>query len=455
MGWLPDCVYVGDKFETGLAFFADARGRITRFSREPADLALARPLTGQAALPGLVNGHSVAWKRALRGRWPLAAGGKDLRAGDGGERLAARLSGDDVFAIARMAFAEMMLAGITCVGEWQVLQRQGDGSAWPEAQDAGRQVLRAAHDVGIRIALFNVATARGGFGQATGSAPAPFLTGDIDAFLRETDALRVEIERQYAPDEAWLGAAPASLAEVPLDAFRAIGAYAHAQRLRLHSRVAERGDDLAACIAEHGRGPIALLAESGLVDKRFTAIHAATVSDAERRLLASARASVCCCPVDERRFQPGHGPIAELAADGVAIALGTGGGAQVDLLKAARLLEEAAGGGWREATGGGAGPEKMMLQAATVAGARSLGATGGALEVGRPADFFTVNLYDPSIAGAEPDALLANVLFALERRAIREVWIGARQRIAGGRHPDQGAIVARFVDRQRRLWGTT
>jgi len=54
--------------------------------------------------------------------------------------------------------------------------------------------------------------------------------------------------------------------------------------------------------------------------------------------------------------------------------------------------------------------------AATFGGARSLGATSGALEVGRPADFFPVNLFDPSIAGAEPGALLNNLVFSLERQ---------------------------------------
>jgi formimidoylglutamate deiminase len=93
-----------------------------------------------------------------------------------------------------------------------------------------------------------------------------------------------------------------------------------------------------------------------------------------------------------------------------------------------------------------------LLQAATATGARSLGASSGALEVGRPADFFTVNLYDPSIAGAEPDAVPGNILFSLERRAIRDVWIGARLRLQNGRHPQHGPIVARFVDLQRRLW---
>ncbi|MGH7995655.1 MAG: formimidoylglutamate deiminase, partial [Opitutaceae bacterium] len=67
-------------------------------------------------------------------------------------------------------------------------------------------------------------------------------------------------------------------------------------------------------------------------------------------------------------------------------------------------------------------------------------------------DFFTVNLYHPSLAGAAPDVLLETLVFSMDKRAIREVWMGARQRVANGRHPDQGRIVARFVELQRRLW---
>jgi len=37
-GWLADVVYTGGAFETGLAMFADASGRIMRFSRASVDL---------------------------------------------------------------------------------------------------------------------------------------------------------------------------------------------------------------------------------------------------------------------------------------------------------------------------------------------------------------------------------------------------------------------------------
>jgi hypothetical protein len=53
---------------------------------------------------------------------------------------------------------------------------------------------------------------------------------------------------------------------------------------------------------------------------------------------------------------------------------------------------------------------------------------------------------------SDPGTLLANLVFSLERRAIRDVWVGALQRIANGRHALQGPIVGRFADLQRRLW---
>ena len=447
LGWLPDCVYTGEKFESGLAFFADAHGRISRFSREPADLAMARRLAGQAALPGLINGHSHAWHRALRGRAesrsrvagePLAPWHEALA------RVAGRLSAEDVFDTARMAFMEMLASGITCVGEFHELHHQPDGTPWPEPNRLAQEVLRAAHDIGVRLALFNVAGAQGG--------PAGTLTTGADQFLRETESLRGFMEKNFPADDAWLGVAANNIRAVPPDYLKAVATYAHGQRLRFHLQVAEHAAERAACVAEHGRTPVTLLAERGLIDKRFTAVNAIHLTDDEIKVLGAARAAVCACPTSARNLGLGAVPVEKLLAANATVALGSDSQVQVDLLEDARLLEYHL----RSARGERAvlAPEiaTTLFRAATVAGARSLGATGGALEVGRPADFFTANLYDLSIAGAEPGALLANIVFSLERRAIREVWIGGRQIIVNGRHPLQGPIVARFVEAQKRLW---
>jgi formimidoylglutamate deiminase len=442
-GWVADFVYVGGKFESGLAFFADATGRITRLSREPADLAIARRLSGQAALPGLVNTHSHAFHRVLRGR----AAGATWRTAHA--RAAARLSAEDAFDAARMAFLEMLLSGITCVGEFNYLLRSAPGAA-AEEETVPRAILQAAHDVGIRIALLNVAWAHPYGGAAPAPEDARFATPDAEQFVRETEALRVFVEKNYFADHAWVGAAVHSLGTVPLDYLKVVTRHAHARRLRFHLHVSPDAAEVDACRAQHGRSPIALLAELGAVDKRLTAVHAGAISDDDIKLLGGARAVVCACPTSERGFGFASAPVEKLLAAGAGVALGTDSQVAIDLLAEARSLPQA---GRVESRGPAGGTDAAaLLHAATVAGARSLGATGGAIEVGRPADFFTVNLFDPSIAGADGETLPEQIVFSLQRRAIREVWIGGRPRISGGRHANQGPIVGRFADLQRRLW---
>lgn len=455
IGWLPDCVYTGDKFETGLAFFADALGRISRFSREPADLAVARRLPGQAALPGLVNAHSHAFHRTLRGRGELRARPDREPLSlwlETHDRAAGRLSGEDFFDTARMAFLEMMLSGVTCVGEFHYVHHQPDGSPWPDSNFLASEVLRAAHDVGIRLALLNAVATRADPAAIAGESSPRFQTASVEQFVRETETLRVFAEKNYPGDDSWIGVAALGVGSLSSDDFKVVGNYAHAQRLRLHVQLPVRQAAVAACLREFGRTPLALLADLGWVDKRFTAVHAAHLTGDEVRLLGSARAIVCACPTAERNLGLASAPIEELLMAGAGIALGSDRQAQTNLLEEARSLEYSrrVASGKRAVLAPDSAP--LLFHAATVAGARSLGATGGALEVGRPADFFTVNLFDPSIAGADAGTLLNNVVFSLDRRAVRDVWIGARLRIANGRHADQGGIVGRFVQAQQRLW---
>jgi formimidoylglutamate deiminase len=94
----------------------------------------------------------------------------------------------------------------------------------------------------------------------------------------------------------------------------------------------------------------------------------------------------------------------------------------------------------------------VLFDCAALNGARSIGAPGGLIEAGQPADFFTVALDDPSIAGASPDNLLSNVVFASSRAAVREVVVGGRPIVSEGQHLIQEEIIERFNDLQKRLW---
>ncbi|PYS56957.1 MAG: hypothetical protein DMF74_27310 [Acidobacteria bacterium] len=95
---------------------------------------------------------------------------------------------------------------------------------------------------------------------------------------------------------------------------------------------------------------------------------------------------------------------------------------------------------------------RRLFDCATINGARSIGALGGALEMGMPADFFTVDLDDPSIAGASKDDLLTSIVFTLSRAAVREVVIGGKPIVSEGQHLIQEEVVERFNQLQKKLW---
>jgi cytosine/adenosine deaminase-related metal-dependent hydrolase len=48
--------------------------------------------------------------------------------------------------------------------------------------------------------------------------------------------------------------------------------------------------------------------------------------------------------------------------------------------------------------------------------------------------------------------LVANVVFSLERTAVKEVYVGGRAVITDGRHPLQESITAEFRGVQEAFW---
>ena len=98
---------------------------------------------------------------------------------------------------------------------------------------------------------------------------------------------------------------------------------------------------------------------------------------------------------------------------------------------------------------------RRLFKAATQTGAESLRLAVGDLVEGANADFFTLDLSDPSIAGAGSDAFLTNVLFSAERSAVCDVFVGGRPIVTGGRYPKQESIVAAFSRLQENFWRDT
>src|SRR5713101_5640018 len=136
IAWLPDLLYTSGRFERGLALVCDASGKVLRLAStdELRDEKKIR-LSNRAMLPGMVNAHSHAFQRVLRGRTEdrsIRAGASPLPDREITRdsfwtwrelmySAATRLRPEDIYDASRMAFLEMALSGITAVGEFHYL----------------------------------------------------------------------------------------------------------------------------------------------------------------------------------------------------------------------------------------------------------------------------------------------------------------------------------------------
>ena len=441
--------------------FADASGRITRFSRESADLAKAGRLRNRAILPGLVNVHSHAFQRVIRGRTEYRSGAERDTFWTWREAMyhaASRLSPEAIYHSARMAYLEMLLSGITTVGEFHYLHRAPGGIPYEDRNLLAWQVLRAADETGPRICLLRTAYARAGWRKPEDAGQARFLTPRVEDFIGDTEGVRGALPRISRPGRAWVGVAPHSVRAVPLDYLRDVVSYAQSNRLPVHIHVAEQPAEVEACLGEYGRRPVELLHQYGILNSRFTGIHAIHITDQEAKYLGETKARVCACPTSERNLGDGAVPADRLFEAGAGICFGSDSNVQIDLLEDARLLEYHLR--MNELQRVLLAPDSRkdalalrLFSSATETGAASLGGPVGSLEVGREADFFTVDLDDPSVAGAG-DALLNHVVFSMERTAVREVAVGGEFVIRDGRHALEEEIIRQFADVQRDVWSS-
>ena len=483
IAWSPELVYNAGSFNTGVALASDGAGTIARVV-PASEIENVIPLKDRALLPGLINAHSHAFQRVIRGRTEYATKNQKDSFWTWRELMysaALRLSPEDVYDASRMAFLEMALSGITSVGEFHYLHRAPDGSAYDDPNLLSKEVIRAANDVGLRIALLRVAYARAGFEKEANPQQLRFIEPDPETYLKNVEQLANDLSQgssstvkdglalsqtdRALPDgrataPAWVGVAPHSVRAVPLPYLKEVIAVANESRLPVHMHIAEQPAEVSACIEEYGRSPIALLATEGLLSERFTAVHAIHVTPKAVRLLADAHATVCACPTTERNLGDGIVPIDNFFAQSVSVSLGTDSNAQIDLMEDARELEYHLRLQKMEravlASVDDEGPSAIatrLFQCATVKGAASINAPGGSLEVGLAADFFTVDLNDPSIAGASSDDLLSAIVFSLSRTAIKDVVVGGKRIVEDGRHADQQDIVERFQKLQKKLWG--
>lgn len=428
---------------TGLAVERDvllevADGRFSAVTPGVASPPDAHRLPG-ITIPGLANAHSHAFHRALRGH-TQAQRGTFWTWRERMYALAAGLTPDTYLALARATFAEMALAGITCVGEFHYLHHGPGGQPYDDPNAMGHALIAAAAQAGIRITLLDTlylaggigaggtgagGIGAGGIGQPLSGPQLRFGDGSSQSWAQRVGAIT------HGP-HARPGAAIHSVRAVPPDSFAALVAWSHHHAAPIHVHLSEHQAENDSTLAAFGRSPAELLLDAGVLGPRTTAVHATHVTAQDIELLGQSDTTVCMCPTTERDLADGIGPAHALAKAGSPIALGTDSHAVIDLFEEARAVElderllTHERGHW---------PAADLLTAATGNGYTCLGwPEGGVLAPGALADFVTVRTDSVRMAGWRPEAAVESLVFAATAADVAHVVVGGRPIVKDGHH---------------------
>lgn len=372
-------------------------GRISAVAAGHAATAGATVLPG-LTLPGLANSHSHAFQRALRGRTEAATRGSFWTWREQMYALAQEVDDERMEALARATFAEMALAGISLVGEFDYLHRS-------------EVMMRAAQAAGIRMTLID----------------ACYLDGGLPRF-RDRDAKAwVERVTGISPSaNVRMGAAIHSVRAVDPSGAFLVAQLANQHGWPLHAHVSEQPAENQECLDRYGMTPLQVLDRAGALSPRFTAVHATHFTPEDGELLAANEAFCCLCPTTERDLADGIGRVHGR------LTLGSDSQSVIDMFEEARAVELDQRLGTLVRGNHGA---SELARAVTENGYISLGwPEGGQIAPGALADLVSVRLDSVRLAGTRPEDALAAVIFAATAGDVDTLIVDGQVVVSGGRH---------------------
>ncbi len=395
-------------------------------------------------IPGLATVHSHAFQRAMRGLTQR----KSQHAGSFWSwrgvmyRLAERIDPDSMYAIARLAYLELAMSGVTLVGEFHYVHHQPDGTPYDNRTELADAVIRAATDVGIRICLIRTAYMRGGFQQEMTAAQRRFSDPSVDLVLQDVETL----QSRYADHPlVSVGLAAHSIRAVPIAANRELAAWADARQLPFHMHVCEQRRELEESIAEHGVTPIQLLADNGILSERFVGVHSTHLNSAEIHHLTHNNCFVNLCRTTERDLGDGLPPTVELINAGAKLCVGVDSHCGENAFEEIRAIELDARSQHEARTV--VGNADFLLDAGTRLGYAACG-----LEAVWEQDRVLLDANDLSLIGLPESHLVDGVIFNATPRAVREVYVNGQQIVENGQHPETAEIKQAYVKAIQQLF---
>jgi formimidoylglutamate deiminase len=433
----------------------DAQGRLSAVETGATPTAGAVHASGPV-LPGMPNLHSHAFQRALSGLTEYRGQAQDsfwswrtLM-----YRFAARLTPEQLEAIATWLYVEMLEAGYTSVCEFHYVHNDTNGQPYSDDATLASGLLRAAQRAGIGLTLLPVLYQTSGFG---GTPP----TDGQKRFIRSTDSMLTLLQKLLPACQAQgarLGLAPHSLRAVPPDSLRAAldGLNALDPSAPLHIHIAEQTAEVDACLAWSGQRPVQWLLQHSNVNDRWCLVHATHMDADEYRRAASQGAVAGLCPTTEANLGDGIFDFPTWRQHGGAWGVGSDSHIGVDPAEDLMMLEYSQRLALRQRNVA-AGPRHpqvadAMWLGAVAGGAQASGRPVRGLAVEQQADFIVLDPTHVALCGLPPAQMLASHVFASSRTsAIGSVWTAGQPRVQSGQHALHANAARAFTQARAQL----
>lgn len=392
------------------------------------------------AMPGLVNAHDHMYQWATRGYVPDGTLFEWLRAL---YPVWARFDAETVRVAARAAAARLLLSGCTLSTDHHYV--------FPHRRPGIFQALvDSVSELGLR---FHPCRGSMSLGESSGGLPPDTVVEEEDDILAHTEAM---IARYHDPKPGAMtrvAVAPCSPFSVSPQLMRGSAELARKHGVRLHTHVAETGDEERFCLEKFGRRPVDLMEDLGWTGDDVWYAHGIHLNDAEVNLVAATSTGIAHCPSSNMRLGAGICRVEELLASGARLGLGVDGSASNEDSNLAFEVHQALLLARVRNASPTALDARTAWRLATRGGAECLGRDDcGTLEVGRCADVACFRVDDLAHVGMTD--LLAALALAPPARA-QTVVVNGRVVVRDGRllTGDEDEIAREIAATSARLAG--
>lgn len=356
---------------------------------------------GMMAIPGLVNSHNHVGMTLLRSY------ADDLALEEWLFKqifpIEDRFDAETVYWASMLAIAEMIRGGTT---------------AFADMYSFEEMTAKAVAETGIKANL-----ARGLQGEGTDD---PRRFSELRTLYRDYHGT--------ANGRILVSAGPHAVYTCSTQYLHAVNELASELGIGIHVHLSETREEVANCRQQHGKTPVAYLADIGLLDKPTVAAHCVHITAEDIQILKEKGVFVASNPGSNLKLASGIAPLADYLAAGLQICLGTDGAASnnnLDMFEEMRLAALLSKGILYSPEAVSANEAFTM---ATLRGAQALGfKKSGVLAPGMKADLVLLNMEQPHLtprhnpvsllvyaaAAADVDTVIVDGQILMEKRELK------------------------------------